>query len=800
MIKILQQTIQEHRSVIYVFFRQLIGLNQSFLLRSEINEFFHAFTNTEKESNGRLKHTVLGKIIYYSQEVVIQAPWVLFACRPRNASWIYIQFHCEEIRCHEITSSEFLQFKERIVNCEQREEDWVLEIDLKPFNREFPKLKEARSVGRGVEFLNRHLSGRLFTEPAKDGKLLFHFLQLHQLNGQQLMLNDRITDVSQLQDAMNHAQDYLSHQSPNAEWNTVAHSMQDLGFEIGWGRTVDRMLDTLGLLSDIWEAPDHDRIGSFLSRIPMIFNVVILSPHGYFGQANVLGKPDTGGQVIYILDQVKALEQEMKQCLWEQGIDVDPLILVVTRLIPEAEGTSCNQPEEQIVGAQNAKIVRIPFRSANGDIIPHWISRFKVWPYLEQFALEAEKEILTQLKTRPDLIIGNYSDGNLVASLLSERLKVSQCNIAHALEKTKYLYSGLYWQNLENQYHFSCQFTADLIAMNTADFIITSTYQEIAGNAETVGQYESYSTFTMPGLYRVKNGIDVFDPKFNIVSPGADAEVFFPYTEIKRRFHELHPEMESMLYDETYPNCRGVIHNRDKAILFSMARLDRIKNLTGFVEWYGQCPRLQECASLLIIGGFIDRNQSTDFEEQEQIQRMHDLMNQYQLDDRMRWIGSHLDKNYTGELYRFIADRKGAFVQPALFEAFGLTVIEAMSSGLPTFATQYGGPQEIIQDSVSGFHIDPNQGIESAEKIADFLEQAHNDPLKWERISQGSIQRVKEKYNWKLYAKRLMSLSRIYGFWKHATNLEREETQRYLQMLYGLMYRKRAEQIEFNTV
>jgi hypothetical protein len=47
------------------------------------------------------------------------------------------------------------------------------------------------------------------------------------------------------------------------------------------------------------------------------------------------------------------------------------------------------------------------------------------------------------------------------------------------------------------------QFTADLITMNTADFIVTSTYQEIAGHAQMVGQYESYKAFTMPGLYRV---------------------------------------------------------------------------------------------------------------------------------------------------------------------------------------------------------------------------------------------------------------------------------------------------------
>jgi sucrose synthase len=71
--------------------------------------------------------------------------------------------------------------------------------------------------------------------------------------------------------------------------------------------------------------------------------------------------------------------------------------------------------------------------------------------------------------------VGNYSDGNLVATLLSQSLRVTQCNIAHALEKTKYLYSALYWKENEAQYHFGCQFTADLIAMNAADFIITST-------------------------------------------------------------------------------------------------------------------------------------------------------------------------------------------------------------------------------------------------------------------------------------------------------------------------------------
>jgi sucrose synthase len=56
-----------------------------------------------------------------------------------------------------------------------------------------------------------------------------------------------------------------------------------------------------------------------------------------------------------------------------------------------------------------------------------------------------------------------------------------QGTIAHALEKTKYEDSDVKWRELDQKYHFSCQFTADMIAMNTTDFIITSTYQEIAG-------------------------------------------------------------------------------------------------------------------------------------------------------------------------------------------------------------------------------------------------------------------------------------------------------------------------------
>ena len=83
-------------------------------------------------------------------------------------------------------------------------------------------------------------------------------------------------------------------------------------------------------------------------------------------------------------------------------------------------------------------------------------------------------------------------------------------------------------------------------------------------------------------------------------------------------------------------------------------------------------------------------------------------------------------------------------MQPALYEAFGLTVIEAMNCGLPTFATNQGGPAEIIVDGISGFHIDPHNGEESSNKIADFFEKCLQDSAHWNRISAAGLQRINE--------------------------------------------------------
>jgi sucrose synthase len=245
------------------------------------------------------------------------------------------------------------------------------------------------------------------------------------------------------------------------------------------------------------------------------------------------------------------------------------------------------------------------------------------------------------------------------------------------------------------------------------------------------------------------------------------------------------------------PDCayRGNLSNQEKPLLFSMSRLDRIKNMAGLVEWYGQNQELRAAANLLIVGGRLRTEQSNDRDEREQIERTHWLFDEYKLEGDVRWIEMQTDKTKVGELYRFVADQRGAFVQPAFFEAFGLTVVESMSSGLPTFATCYGGPLEIIQDGKSGFHIDPTQGGDATQKMLDFFRACDKDPNVWDSISKGGIQRVEERYNWDLYASTLMKLSRIYGFWRYVSSLERDETRRYLEMFYGLLLRPLSKRV-----
>ena len=94
-----------------------------------------------------------------------------------------------------------------------------------------------------------------------------------------------------------------------------------------------------------------------------------------------------------------------------------------------------------------------------------------------------------------------------------------------------------------------------------------------------------------------------------------------------------------------------------------MARLDRVKNLTGLVKWFGENEELRQMVNLVVVGGDINPTKSRDREEVKEIEIMHSLMAEYNLPGQFRWICAQKNRVRNGELYRYIADTRGAFVQ-----------------------------------------------------------------------------------------------------------------------------------------
>ncbi|THU58383.1 hypothetical protein C4D60_Mb03t13670 [Musa balbisiana] len=753
----------------------------------------------DKAEKAKVMEGFLGYIICSTQEAVVLPPFVAFAVRPHPGIWEYVKVHSVDLSVDGITPCEYLKNKETIYDEKWAKDEHALEVDLGALEPSTPLLTLPSSIGKGALFISRFISAKLDASSERMKPLLDYLLALDH-GGQKLMINKTLDTVNKLQTALLLAEVFVSGLPKNTPFQKFEPRFEEWGLEKGWGDTAATVKETLNCLSEVLQAPDPVNLEKFFGRVPSIFNIVILSPHGYFGQADVLGLPDTGGQSQQ--DEVNPGDQADSR---SQGDEMQPRTGANSQhqALPHPPGAI--QDRDRSCATVGLSVRRLPLpreiRSGmsflNSSKTPDGGRELKsIWLWDSQ---DAAAKVVDILQGKPNLIIGNYTDGNLVASLMATKLGVTQGTIAHALEKTKYEDSDVKWKELEPKYHFSCQFTADMIAMNTTDFIITSTYQEIAGSQDRPGQYESHHAFTLPGLCRFVSGIDVFHPKFNIASPGADQSVYFPYTQKQKRLTSLHPAIEELLYSKTdNEEHTGYLEDRNKPIIFSMARLDTVKNITGLVEWYGKNKKLRGLVNLVVVAGFLDPSKSKDREEISEIKKMRSLIEKYQLKGQMRWIAAQTDRIRNGELYRCIADTKGAFVQPALYEAFGLTVIEAMNCGLPTFATNQGGPAEIIVDGVSGFHIDPTDGEEASGKMADFFERC-KDASYWNKISTAGLQRIYECYTWKIYATKVLNMGSIYGLWKQLNKEGQQAKEKYLQLFYNLQFRNLAKTVPIAT-
>ncbi|MEA5604319.1 sucrose synthase [Nostoc sp. UHCC 0252] len=785
----------DEKTALHQLIYTLNASDKRYFLRNEILQAFADYCHQSQKPAYFYYSSSVGKLIQYTHEIIIEEKNTWFVVRPKIANQEVWRLTADFNSFEQMTQQALLDVIDRLVN---RHQPHILEIDLHPFYEGSPRIDDPRNIGQGLAYLNRYLCNQLLADPQYWVEMLYQALQGLQHDGIRLLLSDRIPSGIHLAKQIKLALKMLNERSPHEPYEKFRFDLEELGFEPGWGNTAARVSETLALLDRLIYSPEPGILEAFVARVPAVFRVVLISIHGWVAQEDALGRDETFSQVIYVLEQARSLENELREQIKLAGLDqlgIKPHVIILTRLIPNCEGTFCNLRLEKIHDTENAWILRVPFGEFNPEITNNWISKFEIWPYLETFALDAEKELLTQFQGKPNLLIGNYSDGNLVAFILSRRMKVTQCNIAHSLEKPKHLFSNLYWQDLEDKYHFSVQFTADLISMNAAEFIITSSYQEIVGTPDTIGQYESYKCFTMPQLYHVIDGIDLFSTKFNLVPPGVNENIFFPYSQKENRDSNLRTQIHDLLFTREDTQIFGHLAHPDKRPIFAVTSINSIKNLTGLVECFGQSQALQEECNLIFFSSKLHPDEAVNPEEAEEIQKIHGIIEQYNLYSKIRWLGMRIPSSNLGEAYRVIADSQGIYVHFARFESFGRSILEAMISGLPTFATQFGGSLEIIENQEEEFNLNPTDLGKTAKKILFFIEKCNTHPEHWHEVSEWMSQRIHNRYNWHLHSNKLLQLAKMFTFWNFVAPENNEARDRYMESLFHLIYKPRAERI-----
>ena len=103
------------------------------------------------------------------------------------------------------------------------------------------------------------------------------------------------------------------------------------------------------------------------------------------------------------------------------------------------------------------------------------------------------------------------------------------------------------------------------------------------------------------------------------------------------------------------------------------------------------------------------------------------------------------------DIYLLPRHTRGVFVNVALQEPFGLTLIEAAAHGVPIVATTHGGPVDIVRTLRNGLLVDPTD----ARAVGDALLKLLTDGALWEQCA-GSGRDNINAYSWPAHCARCL--------------------------------------------
>ena len=427
---------------------------------------------------------------------------------------------------------------------------------------------------------------------------------------------------------------------------------------------------------------------------------LLISIHGLIRGNNLeLGRDaDTGGQTLYAVELARALGERE---------DVARVDLVTRRVIDPALDSDYAEIEEQL--SDKVRIVRV-------DAGPEeYIPKEELWDHLDTFTDNLTRWLGEQSQ-RPDIVHSHYADAGYVGVRLANLLAVPLIHTGHSLGRDKrkrLLAGGVSRDAIENTYNMSRRVAAEEELLANADLVITSTRNEIES------QYALY---------------DYYNPDcMSVIPPGTNLE----------RFHPPGDGEEYPVLEKSKPFLRDM----SKPIVLALSRPDERKNIPVLLEAFGRSPELKEAANLLLIAGNREDVRDLDSGAQQVLTQLLLDMDACDL-----WGSVALPKQHTvddiAEVYRAVSHGRGVFINPAMTEPFGLTLLEAAACGLPLVATENGGPVDIISNCSNGILVDPLDADAIAEALLELLKK----PERWDEASRNGLEGVRRHYTWTAHA------------------------------------------------
>ena len=453
--------------------------------------------------------------------------------------------------------------------------------------------------------------------------------------------------------------------------------------------------------------------------------VHLFSLHGLIRANNLeMGRDaDTGGQVKYVL--------ELGRCLSERE-DIGRVDLF-TRLIGDKRVSSDYSKPIEVIN-DKFRIVRIQCGGRK------YLRKERLWPHLEEYVDKTIK-FIRRHQDFPDIVHGHYPDAGYVANQLADILGLPFVYTGHSLgraKKARLLDQGMSEAEMNKRFKIDHRIQIEEQILARADLVVTSTHHEIK---EQYGLYENQAV-----------------PQYEVIPPGIDIETFYPYYHDK--LEDSQPS-ENARYAQA--SMLGELNrfflNPDKPLVLALSRPDKRKNISGLVKAYGEDLGLQAMANLAVFAGLRKDIDAMADNEKEVLTQMLLAMDKYDLYGKMAIPKKHDFEYEVPALYRIAAEKKGVFINPALTEPFGLTLLEASAAGLPIVATNDGGPNDIIRNCENGILVD----VSRTDQVSAALRKIITDKGLWEKYSKNGIMNVRKHYTWTshagLYAKKIKRLT-----------------------------------------